>query len=118
MLYMLFYHRLYIEQLYVSHLKPFSQVEGKHDEACIAMLNNFYADGAVCFIDMIIIIIKASSKTISFKLLYHLKIKSHPPLVQVWHDIACYHKKWFVCEDSDKLMDFAKQTSPEHAPRI
>ena len=37
---------------------------------------------------------------------------------QVWHDIACYHKKWFVCEDSDKLMDFAKQTSPEHAPRI
>merc|ERR1711934_1193830 len=58
------------------------KVEGKHDEACIAMLNNFYADGAV------------------------------------WHDIACYHKKWFVCEDSDKLMDFAKQTSPQHAPRI
>jgi hypothetical protein len=24
-----------------------SQVEGKHDEACIAMMNNFYADGAV-----------------------------------------------------------------------
>ena len=23
------------------------RVEGKHDEACIAMLNNFYADGAV-----------------------------------------------------------------------
>ena len=48
----------------------------------IAMLNNFYGDGAV------------------------------------WHDIACHHKKWFICEDSDKLMDFAKQTSPEHAPRI
>ena len=58
------------------------KVEGKHDEACIAMLNNFYADGAV------------------------------------WHDIACYHKKWFVCEDSDSLMDFARTTSPEHAPRI
>ena len=23
------------------------KVEGEHDEACIAMLNNFYADGAV-----------------------------------------------------------------------
>ena len=58
------------------------KVEGQHDEACIAVLNNFYADGVV------------------------------------WHDIACYHKKGFVCEDSDKLMEFAKQTSPEHAPRI
>lgn len=58
------------------------KVEGKHDEACIAMLNNFYGDGAV------------------------------------WHDIACYHKKWFICEDSDKLMEFARTTSPEHAPRI
>ena len=26
------------------------QVEGQHDEACIAMLNNFYADGAVCLV--------------------------------------------------------------------
>ena len=26
------------------------QVEGQHDEACIAMLNNFYADGAVCLL--------------------------------------------------------------------
>ena len=23
------------------------EVEGKHDESCIAMLNNFYGDGAV-----------------------------------------------------------------------
>ncbi len=38
--------------------------------------------------------------------------------VQVWHDIACYHKKPFVCEDSDTLMEFAKQTSPALAPRI
>jgi hypothetical protein len=38
--------------------------------------------------------------------------------VQVWHDIACYHKKSFVCEDSDTLMEFAKQTSPALAPRI
>jgi len=58
------------------------EVEGEKDEACIAMLNNFYADGAV------------------------------------WHDIACYHKKWFVCEDSDTLMDFAKKTSPRFAHRI
>ena len=33
------------------------QVEGKHDEACIAMLNNFYADGAVSCLDITIIII-------------------------------------------------------------
>ena len=35
-----------------------------------------------------------------------------------WHDVACYHKKPFVCEDSDTLMEFAKQTSPQLAPRI
>jgi hypothetical protein len=39
-------------------------------------------------------------------------------ILQVWHDIACYHKKPFVCEDSDTLMEFAKQTSPALAPRI
>ena len=52
------------------------EVEGEHDEACLAVLNNFYADGVV------------------------------------WHDIACYHEKFFVCEDSDDLLDFARQSSP------
>ena len=75
------------------------KVEGKHDESCIAMLNNLYGDGAVSCVSK------------GFKVCYIF-------FLQVWHDIACYHKKWFVCEDSDKLMDFAKQTSPEHAPRI
>ena len=74
------------------------KVEGEHDESCIAMLNNFYGDGAVSW---------------AFRF-FHSCIF----FFQVWHDIACYHKKWFVCEDSDKLMDFARQTSPEHAPRI
>ena len=54
-------------------------VEGKHDEACLAVLNNFYADGVV------------------------------------WHDIACYHEKYFVCEDSDELLEIARQSSP---PRL
>ena len=74
------------------------KVEGKHDEACIAMLNNFYGDGAVN--------------------LNSSKICRLTVISKVWHDIACYHKKWFICEDSDKLMDFARTTSPEHAPRI
>ena len=52
------------------------RVEGQHDEACLAVLNNFYADGVV------------------------------------WHDIACYHEKYFVCEDSDDLLEFARQSSP------
>ena len=52
------------------------EVEGEHDEACLAVLNNFYADGVV------------------------------------WHDVACYHEKFFVCEDSDDLLDFARQSSP------
>ena len=77
------------------------KVEGEHDEACIAMLNNFYADGAVSAI-----ITSYSGRD------------DNGGVVQVWHDIACYHKKWFVCEDSDKLMEFARTTSPEHAPRI
>jgi hypothetical protein len=29
-----------------------------------------------------------------------------------WHDVACYHKKPFVCEDSDALMRKARQLSP------
>nr|ADD24198.1 L-selectin [Lepeophtheirus salmonis] len=29
----------------------------------------------------------------------------------VWHDIACYHKKPFVCESSDQLMDYINQRS-------
>ena len=77
------------------------KVEGEHDEACIAMLNNFYADGAV-------------SDIITRYTGHH----DNGGMEQVWHDIACYHKKWFVCEDSDKLMEFARTTSPEHAPRI
>ena len=29
-----------------------------------------------------------------------------------WHDVACYHKKPFVCEDSEALMRKARQLSP------
>ena len=25
-----------------------------------------------------------------------------------WHDIACYHTKPFICEDSDQLLEFIK----------
>ena len=25
-----------------------------------------------------------------------------------WHDIACYHTKPYVCEDSDQLLDFVR----------
>ena len=30
-----------------------------------------------------------------------------------WHDIACYHTKPFVCEDSEQLLTYARATSPE-----
>lgn len=29
-----------------------------------------------------------------------------------WHDIACYHKKPFVCEDNDLLLKYVEQTNP------
>ncbi len=30
-----------------------------------------------------------------------------------WHDIACYHTKPYVCEDSDQLLDYVAATDPE-----
>ena len=30
-----------------------------------------------------------------------------------WHDIACYHTKPFVCEDSEQLLEYARLTNPE-----
>ena len=30
-----------------------------------------------------------------------------------WHDIACYHTKPFICEDSEQLLKYARATSPE-----
>ncbi len=53
------------------------ELTGKNDEACLAVLNNYYGDGIV------------------------------------WHDIACYHKKPFVCEDSDELLEFMRQKHPD-----
>jgi len=57
------------------------RLTGLNDEACLAVLNNYYEDGIV------------------------------------WHDIACYHKKPFVCEDSDELIKFMEQTNPGLALR-
>jgi hypothetical protein len=53
------------------------ELTGDNDEACLAVLNNYYKDGVV------------------------------------WHDIACYHKKSFVCEDSDQLLEYMRQTHPD-----
>ena len=30
-----------------------------------------------------------------------------------WHDIACYHTKPFICEDSDQLLEFVPTTHPD-----
>jgi len=30
-----------------------------------------------------------------------------------WHDIACYHTKPFVCEDSDQLLEFMRTSKPD-----
>ena len=29
-----------------------------------------------------------------------------------WHDIACYHTKPFICEDSDQLLEYVKLVAP------
>jgi len=47
-----------------------------NDEACLAILNNFYNDGVN------------------------------------WHDVACHHKKSFVCEDSDELLGYVRSRNP------
>lgn len=52
------------------------RLTGRNDEACLAVLNNFYADGIA------------------------------------WHDIACYHKKPFICEDNQNLLNFIQQSNP------
>ncbi len=30
-----------------------------------------------------------------------------------WHDIACYHTKPYLCEDSELLLDYVRGTNPE-----
>jgi hypothetical protein len=30
-----------------------------------------------------------------------------------WHDIACYHQKPFLCEDSEQLLEYARLTNPD-----
>ena len=30
-----------------------------------------------------------------------------------WHDIACYHTKPFICEDSDQLLEYVQTSSPD-----
>lgn len=29
-----------------------------------------------------------------------------------WHDVACHHRKHWVCEDSRELLDFVRSTNP------
>lgn len=29
-----------------------------------------------------------------------------------WHDVACHHRKPFVCEDSDELLNFVLSRNP------
>ena len=33
-----------------------------------------------------------------------------------WHDIACYHTKPFICEDSDQLLGYVQALQPEFEP--
>jgi hypothetical protein len=66
---------------------------------------------------MLVLMIMSTLMLMIIKYFFDIFVDDHY-CVQVWHDIACYHKKPFVCEDSDTLMEFAKQTSPALAPRI
>jgi hypothetical protein len=33
-----------------------------------------------------------------------------------WHDIACYHTKPFICEDSEQLLEYVQALTPEFEP--
>ena len=33
-----------------------------------------------------------------------------------WHDIACYHTKPFICEDSEQLLEYVQALQPEFEP--
>ena len=61
-------------------------------ESCLALLNNLYNDGVrdLAF--------KVRLLTICF------------PQVK-WHDVACYHRKHVLCEDSETLLDYVKATN-------
>ena len=60
-------------------------------ESCLGLLNNIYEDG-----------IRWSDLSISFFHTYHLFR---------WHDIACYHPKPYMCEDSDALLEYVAATN-------
>uniref|UniRef100_A0A1B0C346 C-type lectin domain-containing protein n=1 Tax=Glossina palpalis gambiensis TaxID=67801 RepID=A0A1B0C346_9MUSC len=30
-----------------------------------------------------------------------------------WHDVACHHKKPFVCEENDALLKYVRYTNPQ-----
>ena len=62
--------------MFRQKIQPLLHFQGQNDEACLAVLNNFYGDG----------------------------IK--------WHDIACYHKKWYVCEDNPTLIKYIEDSNP------
>ena len=60
-------------------------------ESCLGLLNNIYEDG-----------IRWTDLSLSFLRTYHLFR---------WHDIACYHPKPYMCEDSDALLEYVAATN-------
>ena len=62
-------------------------------ESCLALLNNLYNDGVGD-----LTFNQAVELTICF------------PQVK-WHDVACYHRKHVLCEDSETLLDYVKATN-------
>lgn len=69
-----------------------------NDESCLSILNNFYNDGLKWV---------KSMKSESFRSTFHV-IKTF----RQQHDVACYHLKPFVCEDSDELLNFVRSKNP------
>ena len=60
--------------------------QGGEEEACMAVLNNFYGDGGIMRFS---------------RFYFHGFISGIK-----WHDVACHHEKPIICEDEPGHLQF------------
>lgn len=93
-----------ISRLIIDLKLTFSFIIQGNDESCLSILNNFYNDGLKW-------VRRLTRLTFHFR---SNSIVSHFPFFSFYqqHDVACYHLKPFVCEDSDELLNFVRSRNP------
>ena len=81
------------------------QREGGNDEACIAILNNFYSVSII------------QKNTIFLSDLGPKLLQSFLPIFPSyqdgikWHDVECTHKKPIICEEIPELLQFIENNN-------